>query len=281
MSTRGFIGIGTAEQFNGRYNHFDSYPTGLGPEVWSTVQRFLHQDRHVHGFAKLLLGYTDWRQVAGGGRCDYCGQITGQPHSISGLIYLMNPDHLPSSKAALLHDKEQVARQHQWPLERLATLSEEVESEWEVAENLRATGYPDPEAKYHEHDSDNPEDSAITPENVDWLFMEWAYIIDSARNRLHVMVGCIETPITYRVEIIRPSGSRDYWNNKTRYTSALVGSYDLMGSEPDWAAVEAAGNALNEKLVAEFAANPHHPLLDTVRAMPSVEVWDQRDKVSS
>lgn len=77
MSTRGFVGVGTPDQFNARYNHFDSYPTGLGAEVWATVQRFLQADRHVHGFATLLLGYTDWRQVASGGRCEYCGKIRG------------------------------------------------------------------------------------------------------------------------------------------------------------------------------------------------------------
>ncbi len=273
MSTRGFVGIGTAEQFNGRYNHFDSYPTGLGPEVWSTVQRFLHDDRHVNGFAKLLLGYTDWRQVASGGRCDYCGKITGQPHSISGLAFIPRD----SNAASITEYIDELQRSSV----SAARARERAAEEWPIIENVRRTGYPDPEAKYHEHDADNPEDSAITPENVDWLFMEWAYIVDPARHMLYVLVGCIETPITYRVEIIRPSGSRDHWNNKTRYTSALVGSYDLMGSEPDWAAVEAAGNALNEKLRAEFAANPHHPLLDTVRTMPSVEVWDQREPVSS
>ena len=154
-------------------------------------------------------------------------------------------------------------------------------AEWPIIENIRRTGYPDPEAQYHEHDSENPEDEAITPQNCDWLFMEWGYVIDPDHNMLHVLIGCIETPITYTVEIIRPNWARDYWRDKRRYTGALVDSYDLTGSEPDWVAVEAAGDALNEKLQAEFATNPHHPLLDSVRAMPPVEVRDQRETVSS
>jgi len=76
MPTRGFVGIGTAEQFNGRYNHWDSYLTGLGPDVWATVQRFFRADRHVNGFAKLLLSYTDWRQMTTSGICEYCGQYS-------------------------------------------------------------------------------------------------------------------------------------------------------------------------------------------------------------
>ncbi|NMP24909.1 hypothetical protein [Sulfobacillus harzensis] len=273
MSTLGFVGIGTAEHFNGRYNHCDSYPTDLGAEVWATVQRFLHADRHVHGFATLLLGYTDWRQVASGGRCEYCGKITGQPHSISGTLFVRETTATtPDAYAAQLQLLYSVSPG--WALELAA-------EQWPLIENRRRTGYPDPEAQYHEHDADNPEDSAITPDTVDWLFMEWGYLIDPDRNRLHVLVGCIETPITYTVQIIRPSGAHKFWRDKARYTGALVGSYDLAGPEPNWEAVEEAGRALREQLEAEFAVNPNHPLLATVRALPRVEVWDQRETVSS
>jgi hypothetical protein len=40
MSTRGFVGIGAPEQYHARYNHADSYPTGLGPNVWATARQF-------------------------------------------------------------------------------------------------------------------------------------------------------------------------------------------------------------------------------------------------
>ena len=39
MSTRGAVGYGTAEQFTARYHHFDSYPTGMGPMLWSMMKR--------------------------------------------------------------------------------------------------------------------------------------------------------------------------------------------------------------------------------------------------
>ena len=88
MSTCGFVGIGTADQWEGRYNHSDSYPTGLGVDVWATAQRFLQADRHLRGFAARLLGFTNWAQMETWGICAYCGQKTGHPHSIDGRIYV-------------------------------------------------------------------------------------------------------------------------------------------------------------------------------------------------
>lgn len=125
VSTRGFVGIGSADQFDGRYNQIDSYPTYLGPEVWVAVQRFLYNDRHLKGFAKKLLSFSDWRQFETDGRCKYCGQITGQPHSISGRLFAL-----------------------------------ELEP---IIENGRQISYPDPEAKYHQHDSLDSADNAIMP----------------------------------------------------------------------------------------------------------------------
>jgi hypothetical protein len=248
MSTRGLVGIGTPEHFQGRENPRDSYPTHLGREVWATAQRFLHNDRHLHGFAQRLLRGTDWPQVAHGGRCPYCGQITGTPHSISAELIL--PAH--DSPDASLAEDLLVAAPH--PLD-----------------------YPDPTAQYHAHDSHDPDDFALTPESIDWLFTEWAYLVDPDRQLLQVLVGCIPTPITYQVEIIRPNGTRERWQDKPRYTSALVGSYDLLGPEPDWDTVEMLGNTIHDQREATFAAHPQHPLLDAVRARAEIEVWDQRD----
>lgn len=281
MSTRGFVGIGTAEQFNGRYNHFDSYPTGLGPEVWATVQQFLHDGQHLRGFAKLLLSYTDWRQMTTSGICEYCGQRSGQPRSSTSLIFgSTDADSLPTL-AALIEAKRALASQHEWPLHQRRRIPEDAALEWSIIENRRRTGYPDPEAKYHGHDADNPKDSAITPENVDWLFMEWAYIIDPDRQMLHVMVGCIETPITYTVNIIRANGSQERWTNKKRYTGAVVGSYDLTASEPDWRRVQITGEFLVGTLEFQFESDPQHPLLNAVRALPRLEFRDQHVSASS
>lgn len=38
MSTRGCLAIGSLYDWKGVYNHFDSYPTGLGPEVWQAIK---------------------------------------------------------------------------------------------------------------------------------------------------------------------------------------------------------------------------------------------------
>jgi hypothetical protein len=37
MSTRGCIAIGTPRKWEGTYNHWDSYPTGLGKNVWDDI----------------------------------------------------------------------------------------------------------------------------------------------------------------------------------------------------------------------------------------------------
>lgn len=275
MSTRGFVGIGTADQWDARYNHYDSYPTGLGCDVWATARQFLIRDGHLHSFAQELLRYTDWRQMATKGICEYCGRRTGHPHSISGLIYDLDPAALPPTKAVLRRQKLAIARRYHWSPERQAMIPDEVDKEWRVIENLKTTGYPDPDARYHDHDPDDPALSAITPSNVDWIFMEWGYIIDPDRQCLHVFVGGINTPVTYTVEIIRPNGTREFWANCKRVTGALVGTYDLAGSEPDWKAVEAAGRALHDHLEAVFATHPDHPLLAPIRQRPAVEVWNQ------
>jgi hypothetical protein len=44
VSTRGCIAIGTPESWLGLYNHSDSYPTGLGAEVWNNMQAAIHKD---------------------------------------------------------------------------------------------------------------------------------------------------------------------------------------------------------------------------------------------
>ncbi|AEJ39647.1 hypothetical protein TPY_1463 [Sulfobacillus acidophilus TPY] len=268
MSTRGFVGIGTAEQWTARYNHADSYPTGLGPDVWATAQRFWQEDHHLDGFAQRLLSFTDWRQMATDGVCEYCGQRTGQPHSISGTLFV----HAETPAQTLEDYRAELQRRGY----KKRAAQKAAAEEWPIIQNIRRTGYPDPEARYHPHDSTDPAAIDITPQNVDWLFMEWGYIVDPDRHGLHVFVGMIPTPVTYTVEIIRANGTWELWTDKERFTGALVGTYDLTGPEPDWEAVEQAGYAVRDQLEDAFAANPDHPLLAAVRRLPPVEVWDRR-----
>ncbi|MCX7008349.1 MAG: hypothetical protein NTY53_14060, partial [Kiritimatiellaeota bacterium] len=82
MSTRGSVAWRLPDgSALGVYNHSDSYPTGLGADVFAAAKKM--------GVASLiaeLLQYGDWRELGSGGICQYCGKKTGQPHSISGGI---------------------------------------------------------------------------------------------------------------------------------------------------------------------------------------------------
>jgi len=86
MGTRGAVAIGTITDWSGTYNHFDSYPTGLGKDVWDTIKK--------DGLKNVVNGVKssgDWREYLSGGVCEYCGKKTGQPHSINGRIMKFAP----------------------------------------------------------------------------------------------------------------------------------------------------------------------------------------------
>ncbi len=268
MSTRGFVGIGTPTDWDARYNHYDSYPTGLGAEVWATAQNFLRNDGHLHEFAQRLLHFTDWRQMQTDGICEYCGQKTGQPHSISVLLCVSDiTDTTLDQYRHTLQTRDGLSAQ-----QAQARAAED----WPIILNRRQTGYPDPDAHYHQHDSLNPAANAITPAQVDWLFMEWGYIVDPTTNVLHVFVGLIQTPVLYTSEYIRPDGRHDAYPGRSRYTGVLVDSLNLQEAKPDWTAIEQTGDALCEQWTTTFAENPHHPLLEPLRQLPTVEIYDQR-----
>lgn len=84
MSTRGCVGFyktAKAKQFKGVYNHFDSYPTGLGADMYE----YLHNNTiDLKKMEKELFQTDDWRSYRSGGLCEYCGKLTTQAHSISG-----------------------------------------------------------------------------------------------------------------------------------------------------------------------------------------------------
>ena len=276
MSTRGFVGIGTASDWSARYNHFDSYPTGLGPKVWAMAQQFLYDEHHLNGFAHRLLGFTDWRQMETGGTCEYCGRTTGQPHSINGRLFITAPPIDVVSQTAYAQYLQSVYGYCPDAAVRVAT------EDWPLVNNLRRTGYIDPDARYHQHDDGaNPDSYSITPENANWLFLEWGYVIDPDTRQLHVFVGTIDTPITYRLEYIRADGSRDFYPSATRYVGMRVTTLDLTGPEPDWNVVEKKGYAARKRWARRLADCPDHPRLARLRQLPTVEVYDQREAVSS
>lgn len=95
MGTRGCVAVGTLEKWSGPYNHMDSYPSGLGKEVWGKLQEARKTEGGVKAFAERLLECDDWRQIETGGVCEYCGKKGGQPHSISGTIYMLQKNLKP------------------------------------------------------------------------------------------------------------------------------------------------------------------------------------------
>lgn len=120
---------------------------------------------------------------------------------------------------------------------------------------------------------DGNESDHITPENADWLFMEWGYTIDPDARTMTVIVGCIETPITLTIHDQRPGAPSREWQTE-RYTSAVVTTVSLDGQKPVWEAVERRGHKLRERLETRYMRNPEHPDLAGLRALPTVEVWN-------
>lgn len=84
MSTRGCIAIGTPKAWRGLYNHWDSYPTGLGAALWEHLQ-----NKNLKDFANKLLKFDDWECYVRDGICEWCGKHSTQPRCISGELISM------------------------------------------------------------------------------------------------------------------------------------------------------------------------------------------------
>lgn len=91
MGTRGCVAVGKPDKWVGVYNHWDSYPTGLGGDVWEEWKRNPQ-------LPEELLQYDDWRAYLSGGICEYCGKKKGQPHSITLNEFTMQPGKDPEAK---------------------------------------------------------------------------------------------------------------------------------------------------------------------------------------
>jgi len=79
MSTRGCVAFGTSTNWRGIFNHWDSYPTGLGKDFWQHIQ---NHKADLTTWRDEVLAFDDWRNYLAGGICPYCGKKAGQPHTI-------------------------------------------------------------------------------------------------------------------------------------------------------------------------------------------------------
>lgn len=235
MSTRGSVAIGSPEKWRGVYNHWDSYPTGLGQEVWIHLQEVLKDGKMLEEFARELLTYDDWRAYLNRGICEYCGKRTTQPHSISGVISL---------REEKFSTKEEMRAYYcslpAWK-GRDAEIEAAVSREWKIREAIERTGYPDLDAKYHEHDARPVEEQHITSDNPDPLFIEWVYVVDPQAATFHVLAHNGQSRLTVPL----PPGewcrkeAIGHWNyGHCVYWHELVASFPLSGAEPDWEALE-------------------------------------------
>lgn len=233
MSTRGCVAIIEGDTWRGIYNHFDSYPTGLGKELWE----YLHQDGlDIHEFANGLLRYDDWRNFRGGGVCEYCGKVgKGQPHSISGVICIRDEYKTKGQ----MRDYYQALPGWQG---RDDEVNQMIEREWQIRGNIKRTGYPDPETLYHQH---GELADKITSDNADPLFIEWVYALDPVSKTMSIFSGIsvpklnggqhgtfIEASTIQRLDGTIEKTPAYYYVHK------LVAVVKLDGEEPNWEDIE-------------------------------------------
>jgi len=209
MSTRGCVAIGTPEHWVGVYNHFDSYPTGLGRELWEHLE-----GEDLQKFASELLKYDEWRHYLNKGVCPYCGKKgVGHPHTIRGDVYGFDS-----------------------PFFKRSELPEE------IRRNIEETGYPDPEVKWHKHAS---LDDKITSDSPDPLFIEWVYVVEPEARMIHILTSVLVED-TWDRPVKTPEKLEgnvwDYGHCKCKHE--LVKSVSLDEPEPDWEEIEDLVNAM-------------------------------------
>ena len=268
MSTRGCVAIKTEDGWRGVYTHWDSYPTGLGKELWDYLHKVENDNRgylclecsrtfegrlllpvehdgqitaykrpycrakagrDLKEFAERLLQFGDWREYLNSGVCNYCGKCAGQPCNISGIICLP------------IRETEKEIREYweamSWAKEKPEQVKQGIEAELEILHNIKQTGYPDPEVKYHSHIG---KEAQITSDNPDPLFIEWVYIIDPERRTMVILAHQSDKKTKGDVRegepVLRDNGYWDYGHCAYRHIE--VARIELDGPEPDWKSLE-------------------------------------------
>lgn len=231
MSTRGSVAWKDGKKWVGVYNHSDSYPTWLGQQVFEACQKL--------GAEKVigrLKGLGDWREFESGGVCGYCGKVAGQPHSISGVMGGFGD--MGRENFIKMRKEQSAGRPDLWK-----DYESEIAALDEVEKDKKRTGFPDPEAKHHQHGKSEAEQ--FDPRK-DPLFIEWIYLILPQKNAIEVYAHAM-VPKTHKGKVrLDPKchGKGKY------YGHFLVGqlSLDKTMTDKDFKALEDRGHHMGEKL---------------------------------
>jgi len=237
MATRGVVAVGTGKRWRGVYNHWDSYPTGLGVDIQNKLKKEIEKGKTIKEICEELLKYTDWREYCNNGLCQYCGKVgLGQPHSISGLIEFINYYKYPD----LIKEAEKTLEEYK---------NSNDEKKKYVYESYIATGYPDPEVKFHQHTRDNgetPEECHITSDYPDPLSIEWVYIINPNKETLTVLTSVLDK--NFKEGDIKPFPKREkggWWNYGhccCRHKKVCeIKIQDILHGKVDWEKIEKMG----------------------------------------
>lgn len=207
MSTRGCVAIEDEDGWVGVYNHYDSYPDGLGKELYDRLSG--KTTNELKEFANELLEYGDWRGFVNKGMCKYCGKKKGQPHTISGVIMGLGMGDTTTEISG-----------------------EKSEKRKEALENVKKCGYPDPEAIWHEHTDSSNE---ITSEKPDPLFIEWVYVVVPSEQRIKVLCHHRVRDDGDTPPDEGPVETEEGWDyGNCVYTHKHVGNIHLDEPEPNW-----------------------------------------------
>lgn len=235
MGTRGVVAVRTGPKtWKGVYNHWDSYPTGLGADVWAEIT-----EHGIEKVAKEMLKYGDWREYKSKGICEYCGQKVGQPHSISGKIIspasIFSPELVkkyadiktPGELTAKLLTEPTLGRDPH-------IIARSVLQDFDIFRALAETGYPDPKAEHHSHGQGKVDQ--ITNETTEALWHEWVYVLDTKKKLVEVWMSVANPdvpPLT--------NSSREFYHVK-------VTEVHVEGRDPDWAVIQGSANDFRERL---------------------------------
>lgn len=238
MSTAGSVAWRLPDsKLTGVYNHYDSYPTELGIEVFEEVR-----NRGISVLATQLASYGDWRQVASNSICQYCGKVTGQPHSIG----LTTTGFGSMGRAAYIAMRCQQSTGR--PDLRLV-YEREIAALDEIVANLAQTGWPDPEAKQHKHgngavDQFDPFDGPLA--------VEWVYVLRPDTRLIEVWVSTLYTTAAAKTWK-RWSQQKISYNSGASFTHVYVTDVGL-NTDPDWERIEQQGRTIRSDAAQTRAA---------------------------